>query len=227
MAAHGNDVDRGDQPVSGRVAFVQDTSRRPPVRSAPMQESSLVSLAVPPTATVVREITPDRFDAPTPCHDWTVGHLVAHLLEWGPALEAAARKEVVDPAAVDPDTGRLEAQLGRLVAAWSRPDAWTGVTRLGGPMELPASMIGGMVLGEVVVHGWDLARATARSPVWPADLLGFVHAELAKTADMGREMGVYGAAVPVPDDAPVLDRILGLTGRDPGWRGAPSRTDRS
>jgi hypothetical protein len=24
--------------------------------------------------------------------------------------------------------------------------------------------------------------------------------------------------VPVPDDAPVLDRILGLTGRSPSWR---------
>jgi uncharacterized protein (TIGR03086 family) len=85
-------------------------------------------------------------------------------------------------------------------------------------MELPAPMIGGMVLAEVVVHGWDLARATGQHPVWPGELLAAVLDEVAKTAAQGREMGVYGPEVKVPDDAPVLDRILGLTGRDPNLR---------
>jgi uncharacterized protein (TIGR03086 family) len=85
-------------------------------------------------------------------------------------------------------------------------------------MELPAAMIGGMVLGEVVVHGWDLARAVDQHPRWPADVLRAVYDEVAKTAEQGREMGVYGPPVLVPDNAPILDRILGMTGRDPNWR---------
>jgi hypothetical protein len=29
---------------------------------------------------------------------------------------------------------------------------------------------------------------------------------------------VFGPVVPVPDDAPLLDRVIGLSGRDPGWK---------
>jgi uncharacterized protein (TIGR03086 family) len=181
-----------------------------------MQESSLIALAVPPTLAVVRGIPSDRLDAPTPCADWTVQQLVDHQLEWGPALVAAARKELVPPGRVEGDS--LEAHFAALVEAWGEPAAWAGVTRVGGPTELPATMIGGMVLAEVVVHGWDLAVATGQAVEWPADLLEFVHEEVAKTAEQGRQMEVYGPAVAVPDDAPLLDRILGLTGRDPKWR---------
>lgn len=30
--------------------------------------------------------------------------------------------------------------------------------------------------------------------------------------------GVFGPVVPVLDDAPLLDRVIGLSGRDPGWK---------
>jgi uncharacterized protein (TIGR03086 family) len=155
--------------------------------------------------------------------------LVNHLLHWGPALEAAARKE--DAASPDEHRDlvtddwapRLERRIDRLVAAWGEPAAWTGVTRLGSPSDLPAAMIGGMVLGEIVVHGWDLARATGQHVRWDDEPLEFLHDEVAKTAEMGRGMGVYGPAVPVPQTAPPLDRILGLTGRDPRWQPSGSQ----
>jgi uncharacterized protein (TIGR03086 family) len=179
----------------------------------------LIALAVPPTLAVVRGIRPDDLDAPTPCRDWTVRQLVDHLLEWGPALVAAAGKEEVTPVPVSgADPADLEPHFAALEKAWSEPSAWEGATRLGGPMELPAPMIGGMVLAEVMVHGWDLAIATGQHPTWPDALLAPVHEEVAKTAEQGREMGVYGPAVAVPDDAPLLDRILGLTGRNPNLR---------
>jgi uncharacterized protein (TIGR03086 family) len=177
-----------------------------------MRETSLIGLAVPPTVAVVRGVKPDQFDAPTPCREWTVRQLVDHLAEWAPALAAAGRK--TDPV---PGTSDLEAGYDDLVAAWSEPAAWQGTTRLGGPQELPAAMIGGMVLGEVVIHGWDLARATGQAVDWDAGLLDVVHREIAATAEMGREMGVYGRLVPVPESAAPLARALGLAGRDPDW----------
>lgn len=191
-----------------------------------MQPHSLVAPAATPTVEIFRAIPSDRLDAPTPCAQYDVRGLLGHLLFWGPSLEAAARKESLPPPAEDEQSvrlveddwmDRLLAQSERIVDAWSEPAAWEGVTRMGGPMELPAGMIGGMVLGEFVVHGWDLARATGHDPRWNADVLDFTHDMVAKTAEQGREMGVYGPEVPVADTAPTLERILGLTGRDPSW----------
>jgi len=41
---------------------------------------------------------------------------------------------------------------------------------------------------------------------------------VSETAEMGRQMGVYGAEVPVPSEATAFDRALGLAGRNPSWR---------
>lgn len=110
----------------------------------------------------------------------------------------------------------LESHLDCTAAAWKEPTAWEGITQMDG-MELPASLVGGMLVGELVVHGWDIARASGQEPVWEDELLTYLHAQVAATAAQGREMGVYGPEVPVPDSASILDRILGLTGRDPSW----------
>jgi uncharacterized protein (TIGR03086 family) len=167
----------------------------------------------------------DQLSAPTPCAGFDVRRLVHHLLFWGPPLEGAARKEAVAPAAADEADvdlttgdwrGDLLAQLDRLAAAWEPEDAWTGMTGMGGP-KLPAAVFGDMVLGELAVHGWDLARATGQQLVLPPALATYLHGSVAGIAAQGREMGLFGPEVPVPADAPTFDRVLGLTGRDPSW----------
>lgn len=99
-------------------------------------------------------------------------------------------------------TARLEAQTDRIVASWSEPGAWDGVTRMDSPMALPAAVIGGMVLGELVVHGWDLARATGRSPRWSNDVLELTYDMVAKSAEQGREMASTGRRFHCPRSHP-------------------------
>lgn len=197
---------------------------RPHLRTVGDVTAPRIAPAAATFTAVVDAVPDDRLAAPTPCADYDVAALVGHLLHWGPSLVGAAEKVVVPPpegpeAPADPATWRsdLAAHVDRLVAAWSRPEAWEGTTHMGGPMEMPADLVGGMVVGELVVHGWDLARATGQHPAWDDDLLVWLAAEVARTADVGRQMGVYGPEVAVPADAPPLDRALALTGRDPAW----------
>ena len=188
-----------------------------------MPEAQLVARAAAPFLDVVRSLQPAALPSPTPCTEYDLRALVNHLLFWGPGLEAAARKESLAPPAeaesdVDLVVGdwkaALEAQVQAGVAAWSAPGAWAGDTWMG-PYELPAPVVGGMLVGELVVHGWDLAQATGQRPVWDDDVLEFLHGQVAYSAQTGREMGIYGPEVHVAGTAAALDRVLALTGRDP------------
>ena len=78
-------------------------------------------------------------------------------------------------------------------------------------------MIGGMVLGELVLHGWDLGRALGLEPQWTEDVLAAALGAVEGMAAQGREMGVFGPEVPVGPDATTLDRVVAVSGRDPGW----------
>ncbi|MCE7000146.1 TIGR03086 family metal-binding protein [Saccharothrix sp. S26] len=189
-----------------------------------MSREQLIDKAVATALEVAGNVKPDQMDAPTPCAEFDVRKLVNHLLFWGPSLNGAARKEPVPtPAASESDVDLTEGDWAADLAAvlrdradaWREPAAWEGTTTLGGPQEMPAPMIGAMVLGETVVHTWDLARVTGQAPSWDADLLEFLHADLLQTSQMGRDMGIYGPEVPVAADAPLIERIVGLTGRTP------------
>lgn len=186
----------------------------------------LIERAAAPLLDLIPALEP-QLGAKTPCTDYTVRQLINHLLFWAPSLTGAAAKAAVAPPAeaesdLDLTAGdglaALTESINGTVKAWSDPAAWEGMTYLGGPTELPAAMVGGMVMGEFVVHGWDLARAAGQKLPVDGDVAEYMETELAKTAEQGREMGIFGPEVPVSAMAPTIHRVLGLTGRDPHWR---------
>ena len=61
---------------------------------------------------------------------------------------------------------------------------------------------------------YDIARFIGADTTMPADLVQGLWDELVPQAEDWRKMGVFGPAVEVPDDAPLQDRLLELTGRD-------------
>jgi uncharacterized protein (TIGR03086 family) len=184
----------------------------------------LVIGAAAPLPAIARAANGTQLDAPTPCAEWDFAALARHVIYWSPLLAAAGRRTTPTPpaaseaeVALDDVSGALEAAWIEVVEAWSDPVAWTGSTSLGGPDPMPADVIGGMVVGELVVHGWDLAKAAGVVPQWSDDVIASLHDAAAGMAQQGREMGIFGPEVPVPADSPVLDRVLAITGRDPRW----------
>lgn len=61
----------------------------------------------------------------------------------------------------------------------------------------------------------DIAKAIGADPTLPGDLVQALWDEISPHAEEWRSLGVFPAAVPVPDDAPLQDRLLGITGRQP------------
>ncbi|WP_214403735.1 TIGR03086 family metal-binding protein [Pseudonocardia lacus] len=184
--------------------------------------TQLMTAAAAPLPAIVRAAAAAPLDSPTPCADWDLAALVRHQLYWAPFLAAAGRRTAATPTAateqdvaLDDWPAALDAAHADVVAAWTDEAAWTGTTTMGGPEPMPAPVIGNMVLGELVVHGSDLARAAGTAAHWPDDVLAPILEAVREMGPTGRDMGIFGPEVDVPADAPLLDRILAATGRTP------------
>jgi uncharacterized protein (TIGR03086 family) len=180
-------------------------------------------------AGVLAGIPGDGLDAPTPCADMSVADLLDHVNGLTGAFALVARK-AIEPGSSRPPRpdaanlpadwrDRVDRQLKELVEAWREPSAWEGTGEAGG-VTLPAPILARVALDELVVHGWDLARATGQSYDVPAE-----EAETCLTlfASLPDEDGprppdaAFGPPVPVASDAPALDRLVARSGRNPAW----------
>ncbi|ORL36223.1 MULTISPECIES: TIGR03086 family metal-binding protein [Prescottella] len=177
-------------------------------------------------ARVAAGVRDEHLGLPTPCTDWSVADLLRHLLELTTAFAATARKTPFPgdgsarPTELPVDwREQLERQLEVLPAAWREPGAWEGEAAAGG-VTMPAAVMGTVAIDELVLHGWDLARASGQpfesDPASVEASLSFAASMSVPGEEAGRE-GLYGPVVPVPDDASDLDRLLGYAGRDPRW----------
>jgi uncharacterized protein (TIGR03086 family) len=84
---------------------------------------------------------------------------------------------------------------------------------------LPGAAALASYTGEVLTHTWDLAVATGQTPAWDDEVLTVGLAAIRgklPTADRPPQVP-FADAVPVPADAPLIDRLVGWQGRDPGW----------
>jgi uncharacterized protein (TIGR03086 family) len=178
------------------------------------------------TANVLTNVTDEQLSTPTPCEKLSLRDLVAHVGGLALAFTAAARKDFgeltdnppVEGAPLDDDwRSAYPARLAELARAWQEPGAWEGMTRAGG-VDFPGEVGGIIALTEVVIHGWDVAVATGQDYDIDRATAEAVLPHVTAIAAEGPTEGLFGPAVPVADDAPVLDRIIALSGREPGWR---------
>lgn len=180
----------------------------------------LLARAGATTRVVVVGVRADQLDDRTPCPDFTVRDLLAHLLEAVVSLGAIGSGE--PPAGVAP----IGSDMGGVVEGYDAAVASTlEIWRAEGAMEREypapwgpssADQLLGFLLIEILVHGWDLAVATAQAP--PADVGVAQEAydwAVRTIDDRARIPGVYGPRVAVSSDASAIDQLAGFLGRSP------------
>jgi uncharacterized protein (TIGR03086 family) len=175
----------------------------------------------------VAAVRPDQWSNPSPCEKWDARDVVDHIigmhaimlrpldrgLSPAPSVEedplAAFRAARADVEAVlaDPATAKLECDSpnGRMTVE---------------------QQIDEVVSDDLVLHAWDLARATGQDDtidpedverIWsnmesiPPDLM----TKFRTPGAFGPGVEVFGPEVKIPEDAPLQDRLLGVIGRDP------------
>ncbi|MGW4379539.1 TIGR03086 family metal-binding protein [Kitasatospora sp. NPDC004531] len=171
---------------------------------------------------LVRAVPDDRWQAATPCTDWTVRQLVRHLTSeqlWVPDLLAGATVEEVgdrydgdvlggDPAAA------WTAAADAARAAFAEPGALRRTVHLSYGRRRASGYAREMTV-DAIVHGWDLAIGIGADARMDPAAAGFALDELAPQAGALEASGLFAAPVPVPADADAQTRLLGLVGRDP------------
>lgn len=157
-----------------------------------------------------------RWDDPSPCEEWSARQVLDHVVEThssmtghvGLALPAgppvtedptdawSAARDGMQALLDDPATARLEY------------DGYFGRTSL-------EQTVDGFLCFDLVVHRWDIARATGGDERLDAEEVGYIQAQTEGFGDMIRSTGVCGPEIPAPPGANEQDRLLAFLGRQP------------
>lgn len=171
----------------------------------------------------VRGVSDDQWDEPTPCTEWSVRDLVNHIaseLLWSAELGRGRTMTEVgdrfegDVLGDDPE-GALERAADASIEAFRGEHASEVDTTQG---RLPVENYLGQMFVDALVHSWDLAVATGQDTTLDPELCAVAYEQSSAVREMidgAREAGIFGAEVPVADDADDQAKLLGLFGRDP------------
>jgi uncharacterized protein (TIGR03086 family) len=184
-------------------------------------------LAVRATATLAAQATPADLNRATPCSEWNLGDLLAHMTAQHRGFAAAAAGHGADPAAwrkTDNPLAEYAEAADQVIAAFARDgvfDRGFMLPELAADRPIPGRLAIGFHLVDYVVHGWDVARALDLPFTLPDDVLAAA-LQIARAVPDGAERLAPGAAfapsLPVPSGAESLTEIITLLGRSPDWQ---------
>lgn len=179
--------------------------------------------ALDQTGVIIARVRPEQATLPTPCKAWDVRALINHVVQDARMFTVppdGTVQEQRDADVIGDDwNGAYRAATAALLAVWQREGALDRTVHL--PFgDVPAAWCVDQQLTNFVVHGWDIAKATGQ----PTDLdpeLGQVALAWARENLQPQFRGdessgsVFGPEIPVPDSAPLYDRLAAFFGRNP------------
>ena len=164
----------------------------------------------------IAKVAPDQWSNQSPSAEWDARGVVGHVVDVHGMMLGLADRTLSAAQSVDDDPlaafasarADIEAVLDDPGLAGTEYDGVLGRTKV-------ESTIDRFLGFDLVVHGWDLARATGQDDTIDPAAVEEVWSAAQGLGDNLRRPGVCGPAVEVPKDAPLQDRLLGFLGRDP------------
>jgi uncharacterized protein (TIGR03086 family) len=174
--------------------------------------------ALAATGVIVAGIKPDQLDSPTPCDDYDVRGMLQHVISgnyWvAPLVEGKTIADVGDTLDREffPDEYADSATLAD--DAFSSPGAMEKPVAVSyGPV--PGAVYAGHRFIDVLIHGWDLAKATGQDTRLNAELVDACWEVVTPQIDLLKGSGMFGSVVKVRDDADAQTKLLATLGRHP------------
>ncbi|HEU4335855.1 MAG TPA: TIGR03086 family metal-binding protein [Nocardioides sp.] len=167
----------------------------------------VLSRAIDQAGDVLASIHADEWDRPTPCNDWTVRQLAAHLAVAPEHFLQQARGEEVDwvaePEVADGQwAGYFRNHGDDLLHHWhEQPDDQAAQAD--------------WQSAELGVHTWDLVRALGRPQRLDDEVAERGLAFMRQGLTPDNRGAAFGPEVEAPDDASAYDRLAAFAGRDP------------
>lgn len=155
--------------------------------------------------------------APSPVAGWAARDVVAHLVEWFPGFLSGGGVSLPAGPPLDEDPGAAWHHHADAVQALVEQRGDESFTHPYAGTHRLEDAVDRFYTADVFMHSWDLARATGQDVRLDEDFAGGLLGGMQQMEDVLRSSGQYGAPVPVPPDAPVVDRLMGFIGRDPAW----------
>ena len=162
----------------------------------------------------VQQVPADAWNNQSPCQDWTARDLVHHLVDVHGRFQGMVGRALVEHPPVDEDpVGAFVAVRDQMQSDLEDPERleqeYDG--RLG--RSTFGKSVDGFICFDLVVHNWDLSRATGQDDTLDLHDVEQVQAMVDAMADVMRENGVIGPPVVPPADASAQERLLCALGR--------------
>ena len=198
---HGNAESDGPAPGAGQPDPVA------------MLERSLAAVGQ-----IVANVRPAQLDLPSPCCEWTVRDVIDHLVKgnaWTVAslsAETGSAGRPTDSMVGDDPAAAFAESSAAVLAAFRAPGARGKMLDL--PFgRMPGAAVAGMRSIDLLVHGWDIAKATGQSTDFAPDLNEAALAAARHAMTFDRAGSPFAPEQPVPSDAPAADRLAAFLGR--------------
>jgi uncharacterized protein (TIGR03086 family) len=165
----------------------------------------------------VRAVPEGAWDNPAPCEGWVARDVVRHLTEWLPGF-FFGRWDLDEPPIPSADDDPVAAWMAvdGAIQAFLDDPATAGGTRDTpiGPSSFEAA-VDMICTPDVLVHTWDLARATGQDETLDPDAVHRFVESMEPADEAMRSSGHYGPRIAVPDGADEQTRLIAFVGRRP------------